>query len=129
MESDIYSFKQYYQQQRLNIPNSNRGNEVVLHQAVPSWHISSHQSQPEESEEKDGKKEEIEEELTEDQLPVIQAEVDQLQAQFDAAVDEKHSLEMELVSMKERLKAATDMVERWAVLSCKKYCFIYNFSC
>ena len=36
---------------------------------------------------------------------------DSLQAQFDVAVDEKHSLELELTSMKERLKAASDMIE------------------
>ena len=33
-------------------------------------------------------------------------------AQFDAAVVEKHSLEIELQSMKERWKATTEMIDR-----------------
>ena len=53
-----------------------------------------------------------EEDLSEEDLPRIEQEVTDLQAQFDRAVVEKHSLEMELQSMKERLKAATDMVDR-----------------
>ena len=52
-------------------------------------------------------------------MPRIQAEVDDLQSQFDAAVVKKHNMEIELVSMKERLKAATQLVER--------YVFIYMF--
>jgi len=54
-----------------------------------------------------------EEDYEEDDLPRIQAEVNALQAEFDQAVVEKHSLEMELISMNERLKAATEMVDRW----------------
>jgi dynein heavy chain len=53
------------------------------------------------------------EELTEKDLPRLQDEVHDLQAQFDAAVVQKHSLEMELTSMKERLKAATNMIGRY----------------
>ena len=56
--------------------------------------------------------EEPEEELTEDDLPRLQIEVDELQAQFDANVVEKHSLEMELISTKERLRAASEVIER-----------------
>lgn len=51
--------------------------------------------------------------MAEDDLPKIQEEVNQLQAQFDGAVVEKHSLEIELVSMNERLKAATEMLDRY----------------
>ncbi|XP_023932047.1 dynein heavy chain 5, axonemal-like isoform X1 [Lingula anatina] len=54
---------------------------------------------------------ELEEDLTEDDLPRIQEEVNKLQMQFDSAVVEKHSLEIELVSMNERLRAATEMLE------------------
>ena len=75
--------------------------------------LASYLWQPEDVDDKDREKEDVEEkDLTEDDLPEIQAAVDDLQSQFDAAVDEKHSLEMELVSMKERLKAAADMIER-----------------
>lgn len=56
--------------------------------------------------------EEPEEELSEADLPRIQVEVNQLQEEFDKAVVEKHSLQMELQSMNERLKAATELVER-----------------
>ena len=53
-----------------------------------------------------------EEDLSEEDLPRVQEEVNDLQAQFDQAVVEKHSLEMELQSMKERLKAASDLIDR-----------------
>ena len=53
-----------------------------------------------------------EEDYDEDDLPRIQEQVNALQAEFDQSVVEKHSLEMELISMNERLKAATEMVER-----------------
>ncbi|KAL5010133.1 hypothetical protein ScPMuIL_012438 [Solemya velum] len=63
-------------------------------------------------------KEEVEEKIqepdiiyTEDDLPMIQGEVNDLQEQFDQSVMEKHSLQMELHSMIERLKAATEMIE------------------
>lgn len=69
-------------------------------------------SKPEEKEEEMENETTEEEDLTEDDLPRIKTEVSDLQAQFDAAVDEKHSLEMELTSMKERLKAATEMIAR-----------------
>ena len=52
--------------------------------------------------------------LSESDIARLQQEVNSLQQQFDVAVDEKHSLELELVSMKERLKAASDMIERSA---------------
>ena len=66
--------------------------------------------QPTEEEEKP--EEEPEEELSEADLPRLQAEVNALQQLFDQAVVEKHSLHMELQSMNERLKAASEMVER-----------------
>lgn len=69
--------------------------------------------QREQTQQDEDKEEEEEEELTEKDLPRLQNEVQDLQAQFDAAVVEKHSLEMELTSMKERLKAATNMMGRW----------------
>ena len=53
-----------------------------------------------------------EEELTSNDLGRIESEVEDLQDQFDKAVVEKHSLELELTSMKERLKAATDLMQR-----------------
>ena len=43
--------------------------------------------------------------------------VNQLQHEFDQSVVEKHSLEMELISMNERLKAATEMVERYGSIN------------
>ncbi|XP_064629693.1 uncharacterized protein LOC135488785 isoform X2 [Lineus longissimus] len=49
--------------------------------------------------------------LTEDDLPRIQDEVNDLQQQFDLSVIEKHSLEMELISMNERIRATTEMIE------------------
>lgn len=49
--------------------------------------------------------------LTESDIHRLQADVDDLQQRFDYAVDAKHSLQKELASMKERLKAASDMVE------------------
>ncbi|WAR07684.1 DYHG-like protein [Mya arenaria] len=67
--------------------------------------------------EKEPKEEETEEvefqeqDYDEDDLPGIQADLNALQTEFDQAVVEKHSLEMELISMNERLKAATEMVE------------------
>ncbi|XP_076466964.1 uncharacterized protein LOC143298129 [Babylonia areolata] len=66
-------------------------------------------AKPKEEEEK--KEEEPEEELSEADLPRLQEEVNSLQVQFDQAVVEKHSLHMELQSMNERLKAASEMVE------------------
>ncbi|OWF37572.1 Dynein heavy chain 5, axonemal [Mizuhopecten yessoensis] len=54
---------------------------------------------------------EPEEEYTEDDLSRLQGEVSALQQVFDQSVVQKHSLEMELNSMNERLKAATEMVE------------------
>jgi len=53
-----------------------------------------------------------EQELTESDLERIEKEVEDLQDEFDKAVVEKHSLELELTSMKERLKAATDLMQR-----------------
>ena len=55
---------------------------------------------------------EPEEDYEEADLPRLQDIVNQLQREFDQSVVEKHSLEMELISMNERLKAATEMVER-----------------
>jgi len=82
---------------------------------VPETFVVSHMSlllyqKPDNSAKADhGRKDE---DLTEQDLERIQNEVDDLQEQFDAAVVDKHSLEVELLSMKERLKAATDMVDR-----------------
>ena len=75
--------------------------------------------QPVEEEEKP--EEEPEEELSEADLPRLQAEVNDLQQAFDQAVVEKHSLHMELQSMNERLKAASEMVERWASFGFRGY--------
>ncbi|XP_070190368.1 uncharacterized protein [Littorina saxatilis] len=69
------------------------------------------QAEAEPKEEEEEKEEEAEEELSEADLPRLQEEVNQLQQQFDQAVVEKHSLHMELLSMNERLKAASEMVE------------------
>ena len=55
---------------------------------------------------------EPEPEYTEDDLPTLQELVNELQQQFDKSVVEKHSLEIELASMNERLKAASEMVDR-----------------
>ncbi|XP_077977225.1 dynein axonemal heavy chain 8-like isoform X3 [Glandiceps talaboti] len=64
-----------------------------------------------EQEAKDGQVEpEPEPEYTEDDIPALQAEVDRLQAEFDASVVDKHSLEMELLASNERLRAATEMI-------------------
>uniref|UniRef100_A0A8C5PRN0 Uncharacterized protein n=1 Tax=Leptobrachium leishanense TaxID=445787 RepID=A0A8C5PRN0_9ANUR len=49
--------------------------------------------------------------LTANDLPILQAEVTQLHQQYDAAVDLKHQLQEELLSQKERLQAALDMLE------------------
>ena len=59
----------------------------------------------------DEKAAEAEEMLTERDIERLQADVDDLQQRFEYAVDAKHSLQKELSSMKERLKAASDMVE------------------
>ena len=69
-------------------------------------------TQPEEEEEDETPAGQEEEELNEDDLPRVQNEVDDLQQQFDASVVDKHSLAMELESMKERLKTATDIIDR-----------------
>ena len=69
-------------------------------------------TQPEEEEEEETPSGQEDEELNEDDLPRIQNEVDDLQQQFDASVVDKHSLAMELESMKERLKTATDIIDR-----------------
>lgn len=55
---------------------------------------------------------EPEPDYVESDLPGLQDTVNSLQKQFDLSVVEKHSLEMELQSMNERLKAATEMVDR-----------------
>ena len=70
--------------------------------------------QPEQGAECENEVNETEDEasLTESDIARLQQEVNSLQQQFDVAVDDKHSLELELVSMKERLKAASDMIER-----------------
>ncbi|XP_033113255.1 dynein heavy chain 5, axonemal-like isoform X2 [Anneissia japonica] len=53
---------------------------------------------------------EPEKEYTEADIPSIQDELDVLQKEFDDAVREKHSLEIELVASNERLRAAVDMI-------------------
>ncbi|CAG5121560.1 unnamed protein product, partial [Candidula unifasciata] len=55
--------------------------------------------------------EEQEEDLSEADLPRIQQQIAELQSQFDLAVEEKHSLEVELQSMNDRLKAAKEMAD------------------
>ncbi|CAL1527205.1 unnamed protein product [Lymnaea stagnalis] len=62
-------------------------------------------------EDKQEEQEEEEEDLSEADLPRIEQEVSQLQALFDQAVVEKHSLQMELQSMNERLKSAVEFVD------------------
>ncbi|XP_035829673.1 dynein heavy chain 5, axonemal isoform X2 [Aplysia californica] len=69
------------------------------------------QQEEEPQEEEEAPMEEEEEDLSEADLPRVQQEVNALQAQFDQAVVEKHSLQMELKSMNERLKAAVEMVD------------------
>uniref|UniRef100_A0A2C9K4Z2 AAA+ ATPase domain-containing protein n=1 Tax=Biomphalaria glabrata TaxID=6526 RepID=A0A2C9K4Z2_BIOGL len=64
-----------------------------------------------EAEKPQEQEEEEEEELSEADLPRMQSELSELQALFDRAVVEKHSLEMELQSMNERLKSAVDFIE------------------
>ena len=70
--------------------------------------------QPEEEEEEKevSEKTEEEREWSADDLPQIEAEVDDLQQQFDDAVTEKHSLSQQLLSTRGRLKAATDLIQR-----------------
>ena len=67
-------------------------------------------SKPKEKEE--AAEDEEEEDLSEADLPRVQQEVNEHQTLFDQSVVEKHSLQMELRSMNERLKAAVEMVER-----------------
>lgn len=55
---------------------------------------------------------EPEQEYSEDDLPKLQDDVNNLQQQFDESVTEKHNLETELTSMNQRLKAATDLIDR-----------------
>lgn len=55
--------------------------------------------------------EETDDKYREEDLEHIQKEVEELQGQFDDAVVNKHRLGTQLNSMKERLKAATNMVE------------------
>ena len=55
---------------------------------------------------------EPEQDYTEDDLPKLQDDVNNLQQQFDLSVTEKHNLETELTSMNQRLKAATDLIDR-----------------
>ncbi|XP_055889445.1 dynein axonemal heavy chain 8-like isoform X4 [Biomphalaria glabrata] len=64
-----------------------------------------------EAEKPQEQEEDEEEELSEADLPRMQSELSELQALFDRAVVEKHSLEMELQSMNERLKSAVDFIE------------------
>ncbi|XP_066569884.1 dynein axonemal heavy chain 8 [Amia ocellicauda] len=51
-------------------------------------------------------------ELTAEDLPTLQSEVLQLQAEYDTAVMKKHRLEIDLQSHKERLKSAQDVLKR-----------------
>jgi regulator of replication initiation timing len=50
--------------------------------------------------------------MSEADLEPLQVEVDNLQAVFDTSAIEKHSLEVELASLRERLKASSDVVDR-----------------
>ena len=52
------------------------------------------------------------EELTEADLPALQEEVSSLQKQYDDAVMVKHNLANEVASCSERLKAATNLLNR-----------------
>ncbi|XP_025098007.1 LOW QUALITY PROTEIN: dynein gamma chain, flagellar outer arm-like [Pomacea canaliculata] len=71
----------------------------------------SHSKNKKPKKEEKKEEEEMEEELSEVDLPRIQEEVNQLQQEFDQSVVEKHSLQMELQSMNERLKAASELVD------------------
>ncbi|XP_074662754.1 uncharacterized protein LOC141915202 [Tubulanus polymorphus] len=59
----------------------------------------------------DAAREERMDDYTQDDLEKIQKLVDELQAKYDESVVEKHSYDMQLLAMKERLKATTDMIE------------------
>ncbi|XP_041109797.1 dynein heavy chain 8, axonemal-like [Polyodon spathula] len=68
---------------------------------------------PGESEEKDLLDAEPEKPMfTADDLPVLQSELQQLQSEYDVAVTNKHRIETELHSHKERLRAAQDVLKR-----------------
>ncbi|KAK3577475.1 hypothetical protein CHS0354_032326 [Potamilus streckersoni] len=54
---------------------------------------------------------EPDQEYSEIDLPRIKENVNELQRQFDKSVIKKHSLEIKLTSMKESLKAATELIE------------------
>lgn len=51
--------------------------------------------------------------LTEADLPGLQEEVKRLQDEFDDAVVIKHNLASDVMSCSERLKAATDLLQRY----------------
>lgn len=54
--------------------------------------------------------------MSEADLEPLQIEVDNLQAVFDVSAIEKHSLEVELASLRERLKASSDVVDRLVLM-------------
>jgi len=56
---------------------------------------------------------EPEAELTEADLPEIQAAVRKLQEEYDKAVVVKHNLQNDVQSCSERLKAATALIKRY----------------
>lgn len=64
----------------------------------------------EEPEEKESEKR-SDEAYNEETLAKVQNEVDEMQHKFDVTIEKKHDLEIELSSMKDRLKAATDLLE------------------
>ena len=96
---------------RLSLP---RCSDVTI-----EWYVSSQENlaaaQAAEAAETEKLLEE-EEMLTERDIDRLQADVDDLQHRFEYAVDAKHSLQKELSSMKERLKAASEMVEGCVLL-------------
>ncbi|XP_033874385.3 dynein axonemal heavy chain 8-like [Acipenser ruthenus] len=54
--------------------------------------------------------------FTADELPILQSEVQQLQSEYDVAVANKHKIETELHSNKERLRAAQDVLKSLSTL-------------
>ncbi|RXM36617.1 Dynein heavy chain 5, axonemal [Acipenser ruthenus] len=93
-----------------NISHNVKVNCQLVHVMLFILHVH---SQSGESEEKDLLDTEPEKPVfTADELPILQSEVQQLQSEYDVAVANKHKIETELHSNKERLRAAQDVLKR-----------------
>lgn len=57
-----------------------------------------------------------EESLSEEDLPRLLKELEELQAKFDASAVNKHKLHIELESCIQRMEAATSIIERYFLL-------------